>query len=160
MKSVRWFSLLVALVAVCPLLTACSKSDTNSSVPGGTSPTAVTTPSSASSPTVATNVKPPYPGLVDKKNCEAVGGWVINGKDSTAPVKVEFYIDDKLIDTAPATALRPDLKSWSNGLHGFTFKIPAAYRDGKPHSAKIKVAGTDYEVPFIQNASGIECPSS
>lgn len=160
MKSVRWFSLLVALVAVSLFLTACSESGTNSSTPGSTPPPPASTPSSASTPTVATNAKPAYPGSVDKKDCETVGGWVIDGKDSTAPVKVEFYIDGKLIESAPATNLRPDLTSWGTGRHGFTFKIPAAYKDGNPHTTKVKVAGTDNEVPFIQNVSGIQCPAS
>lgn len=106
------------------------------------------------------DVRIPYSGAVDTKNCEVVGGWITDRKNSAAQLKVEFYIDDKLIDTAPATSLRPDLTSWGNGLHGFSFKIPAAYKDGKPHSTKIKVAGTDYEVPFLQNASGLQCPAS
>ena len=154
MKSATWFSLLVALVTVAPFLTACSESGTNSSGPVSTAPT----PASASSPAVSTNVKPAYPGLVDSKDCESVGGWVISGKDSTIPVKVEFYIDGKLIESATATILRQDLTSWGTGRHGFTFNIPAAYKDGSPHTCKIKVAGSDYEVPFIENTTGIICP--
>lgn len=153
MKSVRWFSLLVALVTVVPFLTACSESGNTPQGPGSTAPA----PASASSPAAATNVKPAYPGLVDNKGCESVGGWVISGKDSTIPVKVEFYIDGKLIESATATSLRQDLTSWGTGRHGFTFKIPAAYKDGSPHTCKIKVAGSDYEVPFIENATGILC---
>ena len=106
------------------------------------------------------DIRIPYPGAVDKKDCEVVGGWVIDSKNAAAQLNVEFYVDDKLIDTAPATSLRPDLTSWGNGLHGFSFKIPAAYKDGKPHSTRINVAGTDYKVPFFQNASGLQCPAS
>lgn len=157
MKSVRWFSLLVAMLTVALFLAACSDSDPASSGPGTTSPTpAAGSPTVASSP-VVTNGQPAYPGTVDKKDCETVGGWVISSKDSTIAVKVEFYIDGKLIDSAPATSLRQDLTSWGTGKHGFTFKIPAAYKDGSPHTCKIKVAGTDYEVPFIGNAAGILC---
>jgi hypothetical protein len=159
MKSVRWFSLLIALVTVAPFLTACTDSGTGPSVPGSSPAPTANTPSVASSPT-ATSGQPPYPGTVDKKDCDSVGGWVISGKDSTIPVKVEFYIDGKLIESATATSLRQDLTSWGTGRHGFTFKIPAAYKDGNPHTCKVKVAGADYEVPFIQNASGIQCSAS
>src|SRR6266550_293830 len=152
MKSVRWFSLLVALVTVCLLLTACSQSDTNSNSSPG--PVA-SNPSPASSPTVAANVPPPYKGAVDFRDCEAVGGWVV-AKNSQAETKVEFYIDDKLIDTAPATKLRPDLTSWGTGRYGFIFKMPAAYKDGKPHTVKIKVVGSDFEVPFFKALPAFE----
>jgi hypothetical protein len=106
------------------------------------------------------NIGTQYPGAVDKKDCEVAGGWVIDSKNAAGQLNVEFYIDDKLIGTTPATSLRPDLTSWGNGLHGFSFKIPAGYKDGKPHSTRIKVAGTDYEVPFFQTTSGLQCPAS
>lgn len=163
MKSVRWFSLLIALVAVAPMLTGCSETGTNSTAPATTS-TAPTPASSnavpGSSPAAAPNAKPSYTGAVDKKDCEIVGGWVKSNTDATANVRVELYIDDKLIETQPATTLRKDLTSWGTGLHGFTFKIPASYKDGKPHQTKVKVAGANHEVPFIQNASGIQCPAA
>jgi hypothetical protein len=157
MKSVRWFLLLVALVTVGPLLTACTESDTNSETPSSSSPApGGSNASSASSPAVAS----PYPGAVDRRDCEEVAGWVVNKDNPKAETKVELYIDDKLIGTVPAATLRPDLTSWSSGLHGFRFKIPAAYKDGKPHTAKVKVAGSNYEVPFYQSSPGFECKAS
>ena len=161
MKSVRWFSLLVALVMVCLLLTACSQPDTNSAGPGGNSSVpAGSNPPAASSPTVAVNVQPsPYQGAVDRRDCDVVGGWA-KSKISQAELKVELYIDDKLIDTAPATTLRPDLTSWGSGRYGFSFKMPAAYKDGLPHTAKVKVAGSNFEVPFYQTAPGFACSAS
>ena len=158
MKSVTWFLLSVALVTVSLLLTACSQNDTNSAMPGNSSPAPAGSNSpSPTSPKAGATVAPPYPGAVDRSDCEAVGGWVINGKNSLAEVKVEVYIDDKLVDTLPATTLRPDLTSWGNGLHGFSLKIPAAYKDGKPHTIKVKVAGANYEVPFFQSSPRFEC---
>lgn len=157
MKSVRWFSLLVALVTVCLLLIACTQNDTNTATPSSSPTSAGSNPPSASSPTVGANVPPPpYQGAVDFRDCEAVGGWVV-ARNSEAETKVEFYIDGKLIDTAPATKLRPDLTSWGTGRHGFTFKMPAAYKDGKPHTVKIKVVGSDFEVPFVKALPSFEC---
>ena len=157
MKSLRWFSLLIALVTVGPLLTACSLGDGNSATPPAAP---ASNAPAANTPVAVATVKPPYPGAVDRKDCEAVGGWVINGKDSSAEIKVELYIDDKLIETLPATSLRPDLTSWGNGLHGFAFKTPAAAKDGKPHTIKVKVAGSDYQVPFFQHTPTLECKAS
>ena len=156
MKSVRWFSVLIALVTVCLMLTACSQPDTNSSTSPG--PVAANPPA-ASSPTVAANVPPPpYKGAVDFRDCESIGGWVV-GKNAQTETKVEFYIDDKLIDSAPATKLRPDLTSWGTGRYGFSFKMPAAYKDGKPHTARIKVVGSDFVVPFISALPAFQCPA-
>jgi hypothetical protein len=100
---------------------------------------------------------PPYPGAVDRRDCEAVAGWIIDSKNPKADTKVEVYIDDKLVSTIPAKTLRPDLTKWSSGLHGFSFKIPASYKDGKPHRFKVKVAGSDYVVPFYQALPDFEC---
>ena len=158
MKSVRWFSLLVALVTVCLLLTSCSQNDTNSATPSGGPPLAAgSNPSSTNSPSVPANdPSQQYQGVVDRRDCDVVAGWA-KSKTSQDPPKVQFYIDDKLIDTAAATTLRPDLTSWSTGRHGFSFKMPAAYKDGLPHTVKIKVAGSNYDVPFSQTAPGFMC---
>lgn len=156
MKSVKWFLLLVTLVIGGLLLTACSQSDTNPATPGANPPTpAGSNASSASSP----SEPPPYRGAVDRKSCDVVAGWVV-AKDSQAQTKVEFYIDDKLIETAPATTLRPEMTSWGNGLHGFSFKIPAAYKDGSSHIFRVKVAGSNYEVPRFQIDPHFECKAS
>ena len=81
-----------------------------------------------------------------------VRGWVWNGTDPKAEIKVELYVDDKLVETIPARTLRPDLKSKNigSGEYGFSFKIPSSYKDGNVHRANVKVAGSDYTVPNSQ----------
>jgi ABC-type transport system substrate-binding protein len=171
MKSVRWFSRSVVLITAGLFLAACSPPDTNSSAPGSTPPVPVAS-SSTATPTTATPTTatpepqgPPaklsaqYPGAVDRKDCEEIGGWVANAKAPDAETKVALYIDDKLVETLPAATLRQDLTSWGSGLHGFAFKIPAANKDGKPHGIKVKVVGPDFVLPFHLKTPSFTCPA-
>lgn len=81
--------------------------------------------------------------------------------DPKAEIKVDLNIDDKPVETMLARTLRPDLTSWGSGLYGFTFKIPAAYKDNKPHVVSVKVAGTSFAVPFVEGPSpNIQCQPS
>ena len=158
MKSIRWFLIVVALMTVGLLLASCSPTDPNAAAPNSSSPApAASSAPSTSSPSTQSMFSGPYPGAVDKRDCEALGGWVIDSKNPKAETKVEIYIDDKLVGTIPAKTLRPDLTNWSSGLHGFSFKIPAVYKDGKSHSIKVKVAGSDHVVPFYQALPNFEC---
>lgn len=98
-----------------------------------------------------------YDGVVDRRDCETVGGWVMKTADPEADIKVELYIDDKLAETVPAKNLRPDLNA-GTGRYGFSFKLPAAYKDDWPHKADVRVAGSEYRVPFYDGVfSGFEC---
>jgi hypothetical protein len=103
----------------------------------------------ANLPSAPVSAALPYSGAVDRRDCEAVAGWVMNTANPNADLKVELYVDDKLAETLPASNLRPDLaNSVGTGRYGFSFKVPAAYKDGRPHTARVKVAGGDYLVPF------------
>src|SRR5688572_4627712 len=144
MKNLRQFSLLIALVTVGTLLTACTQGD--GTPPGTNTPAA----SPTSSPVAGNPSGAPYHGAVDKVDCETVGGWAMNIADPGANVKVELYIDNKLAETLPADTLRPDLvNKVGTGRYGFTFKTPSAYKDGRPHTPGVKVAGSNYAVPLI-----------
>jgi hypothetical protein len=114
---------------------------------------------SASSPKSPVGVALPYYGAVDRRDCETVGGWVMTSADPEADIKVELYIDDKLAETLPAQNLRPDLANkFGTGRYGFSFKIPATYKDKRPHLVNVKVAGSDHSVPFYQGvSSSFEC---
>lgn len=76
-----------------------------------------------------------------------------------ADIKVELYIDDKLAETLPAQNLRPDLANKvGTGRYGFSFKIPSAYKDERPHLVNVKVDGSEYVVSFLQGVfPNLEC---
>lgn len=101
----------------------------------------------------------PYYGAVDKRDCETVEGWVMNKADTEADIKVDLYVDDKLAETVPAKTLRSDLiGKLGTGRYGFSFKIPPAFKDERPHLINVKVAGSSYGVPFYQGVSqNLEC---
>jgi len=148
MRHLKRFSILIALVNI--LMSACTQGGSNSSAPGQSTP---------SSPSSSASAKSPYYGAVDKRDCETVAGWVTDiGKPEIA-VNVELYIDNKLIETIPAQNLRPDLvKSVGTGRYGFSFNIPSAYKDGRPHTIKIGAAGSGYQVPFLDGVfASFEC---
>jgi len=66
-------------------------------------------------------------------------------------LKVELYVDDKLIETLPAQTVRQDLTNKvGTGRYGFSFKIPASYKDEKQHEIHVKVVGENYTVPFFE----------
>jgi hypothetical protein len=153
MKALRRMCVLAALATSGILLTACTQEGESYPVPGGNNaPNA-----SVTNPPPAAAL--PYYGVVDRRDCESVGGWVMHTADPDADLKVELNIDGKLIETIPARTLRPDLANKvGTGRYGFSFKIPSAYKDARPHLADVKVAGSEYAVPFFEGVfSTFEC---
>ena len=91
-----------------------------------------------------------FSGAIDRVDCQTVGGWVWKATDPEADLKVELYIDDKLVETQPARLVRPDLTGkLGTGRYGFSFTVPFAYQDAKPHSPSVRVVGSDFFVPFF-----------
>ena len=87
----------------------------------------------------------------------------MNGSKPEVTLKVDLLIDNTLVETIPAQNLRPDLAAnkVGTGKYGFSFKIPATYKDGKGHNVRVKVNGSDFEVPFFQGTfPGFECKPS
>lgn len=152
MKLFRQSYFLLASAIACALsLTACLRGGESYPVPGSAGAAAAAdAPASAALP---------YYGVIDRRDCDTVGGWVMHSTDPEADIKVELYVDGELVEAMPARTLRPDLSSKvGTGRYGFGFKIPPAYKDGRPHLASVKVAGSDYAVPFFEGVfSTFEC---
>ena len=147
MKTLNIGPLLVIIVAVC-FLGGCT--------PLGPANGTNTSGASSASPGATPNLSP-YSGWVDLHDCQEVRGWVWKGSAPETSAKVELYIDGKLTETLTAETLRPDLASkLGTGRYGFSFKIPATYRDSKPHEVKVKVVESDYVLPFYQGVPATE----
>lgn len=155
MKNAGWVSLFVALVTIGAFLTACTQVNQNSPAPAPVnSPSATST---APSPNPAS----PYDGAVDRLDCEILSGWALKKADPAGDTRVELYLDDKLIETAPARELRKDLTAWGSGRYGFRFQIPAAYKDAKPHRVNVRIAGTSHTLPLLGHVpKTLECKPS
>lgn len=153
MKQLGRFCILMSLVTNACFLFACTQGGSSYPVPDGNT--------NASSTTNSSNAAPPAPyyGVVDRRDCETIGGWVMNTTDPKADIKVELYVEGKLVETLSARNLRPDLANkMGTGHYGFSFKIPSAYKDDRPYLATVKVAGSEYTVPLFEGVfSTFQC---
>jgi hypothetical protein len=61
---------------------------------------------------------------------------------------VDIYADAARLATVAARLFQPDLDlaGKGNGRHAFVFPLPDRLRDGQPHTIRVKVAGTDFEL--------------
>lgn len=100
---------------------------------------------------------PGYEGFQDDVNCANLIGWAWDSRRPNEPVKVEIYDGNTLLATVTADAFRQDLLDArkGSGAHAFTYPLPAQLRDGKPHTLRAKIAGTD--VDLIYTSKQITC---
>jgi hypothetical protein len=78
-----------------------------------------------------------------------VVGWTWDESRPNVPLKVDVYDDKTLLATISAD--RPGEKPTPSGIekgdHGFSYTIPEGLRDGKRHTIRVKVSGSDSELP-------------
>ena len=129
-------AVLFLLVLMSLFLSACS--NTPQAVNTGTG-----SPGSPSEP-------PAYEGYHDITNCNAITGWAWDMNRPNDPVKIDIYDGDRLLATVAADGFRQDLldAKKGNGKHGFLYPTPPQLKDEKPHTIKMKFAGTNTELQF------------
>jgi hypothetical protein len=90
--------------------------------------------------------RPEYQGHHDLADCKWIQGWVWDMKQPGTPLDVEIYEGDTLLVTVTANGYREDLLQVckGNGKHAFRYPVPRHLRDGRPHSIRVNVAGSDY----------------
>jgi hypothetical protein len=89
---------------------------------------------------------PNYNGAVDLVKCDRIGGWVWDSANPNEDIKVDIYVDDKIIGTVPAKDPRGDLKHIGPSNYGFVLAMPSELKDGKPHAVRAKISGGTYEI--------------
>lgn len=91
---------------------------------------------------------PVYEGFHDITNCNGIMGWAWDKNQPDQPLQVEIYDGDTLLATVEASDFREDLlkAGIGNGKHAFTYPVPPRLKDGKPHSIRMKYAGTAIEL--------------
>ncbi|HKP11023.1 MAG TPA: hypothetical protein VJZ91_02895 [Blastocatellia bacterium] len=89
-----------------------------------------------------------YEGFQDDINCYNVIGWAWDGQRPNEPVKVEILDGTTLLATVTADLFRQDLADArkGNGMHSFNYSLPPQMRDGKPHTIRTRIAGTDMDL--------------
>ncbi|HMF19110.1 MAG TPA: hypothetical protein VKE98_18010 [Gemmataceae bacterium] len=86
---------------------------------------------------------PKYQGFHDVTDSKMIFGWAWDANQPDSPISVDIYDGDKLLATVKADVFRQDLKAKGKpGKHGFRIATPASLKDGKPHSVRIRYAGT------------------
>src|SRR6266498_5014790 len=89
-----------------------------------------------------------YRGSHEGATGERISGWVWDSTRPNEPVDVDIYDGDTLLATVTADTFRQDLLNGriGNGQHGFVYTPPASLKDGRTHTIRVKVSGTDVDL--------------
>lgn len=106
------------------------------------------TPQNQNAAKPAASAPPLYDGYIDVANCDAIHGWAWNQNDPDNPLSIEIYDGTTLLATLKANELRENLISAGkgNGKYAYTYMVPPNLKDGKPHTIRVKIAGTNFEL--------------
>ncbi|HEV2916015.1 MAG TPA: hypothetical protein VGX92_22235 [Pyrinomonadaceae bacterium] len=104
-----------------------------------------------------TNPDSAYEGYLDRIDCQIIAGWAYDAAQPDRPVDIEVYDGEALLAAVPASIFRPDLvvAGKGRGKHAFYILFPEWLKDGKPHSLRLKIAGSDFELN--QSPAEIKC---
>jgi hypothetical protein len=88
-------------------------------------------------------------GQLDLVDAESISGWVWDRNLPWPPSKLDIYDGETLLATVPANKFRRDLldAGIGSGQHAFDYPTPAELKDGKSHTIRVKVSGTDVDLP-------------
>jgi hypothetical protein len=140
----------LALLAL--IISGCSRQSPTGVTEGPTTP-----PESAPNPAVGKPLKNPY-GYQSYTDCEWVSGWAWDRDQPDAVVEVDIYDGSVLLGTTRADQFRQYLHDTGVGTakYGFDFLLPTSLRDGKPHSIRVRIHGTN--IDLVDTPKTITCP--
>ncbi|WP_171062939.1 putative Ig domain-containing protein [Larkinella sp. C7] len=97
-------------------------------------------------PASTTTVSGNFEGYLDKVECGTIRGWVWDRNKPNAPVTVEFYSGDRVWGSTVANIYRVDLKNAGkgNGVHAYSFEVPASLIGTGTHVLYGRVQGSNY----------------
>ncbi|MVM41197.1 hypothetical protein GO730_31730 [Spirosoma sp. HMF3257] len=107
-------------------------------------------------PTTTTTTNPPaganFAGNLDGAECNGIGGWVMNRNATNQSTKFDVYINGQLAaSNVSATNSRQDVSNAFGisgyNAFGFSWTIPAQYKNGSALSISVKYAGTNTDIP-------------
>ncbi|MEK7615634.1 MAG: metallophosphoesterase [Patescibacteria group bacterium] len=104
------------------------------------------------SPTPTNGNQAPIGWLDSVDNGEA-RGWALDPNDTSSPINVHFYIDGPAGTGTLAAGVTANQFRSDVGNHGFMWKIPTIYRDGKSHT--LYVYGIDAQGGTNPSLSGV-----
>ena len=96
------------------------------------------------------NCAPPvnYAGYVDVADCNSIVGWAADRNRLNTSITVSIYDDTGLERTVLASDLRSDVGSYlgDNGRHGFAIPTPLQFKNGVPHTLRVKFESSGTEL--------------
>jgi hypothetical protein len=89
-----------------------------------------------------------YEGTLDIVGPHRIEGWAWDRRRPQEPVSVDIYDGTALLATVVADKPRADLSKAGkgDGNHGFKIVTPPGLRDGKEHTIRAVVSGTQAEL--------------
>lgn len=100
-----------------------------------------------------------FEGYLDKVECGTIRGWVWDRNKPNTPLTVEFYTDGTVWGSVVANIYRVDLKNAGkgNGVHAYSFEVPAGLKDGNTRLIRARVSGSTYDLK--DSGKPLTCPS-
>ncbi|GAB3277856.1 hypothetical protein GCM10027347_51900 [Larkinella harenae] len=100
-----------------------------------------------------------YEGYLDVADCNSIRGWVWDRDKPNTVVAVEFLDGATVIGSTDANIYRHDLKDAGkgNGIHGYSFPVPSALKDGQPHTIIGRVPNSSYVLMWSPKT--LTCPN-
>lgn len=89
-----------------------------------------------------------YLGFLDIADCQRIAGWAADISNPEATLEIAIYDGERLLATMPADKLRVDVldAGFGSGFSGFDYPTPQSLMDGRPHTIRVKFAGTDLDL--------------
>jgi hypothetical protein len=87
-------------------------------------------------------------GVHGSADANAVAGWAWDPSQPDTPISVDIYDGDRLIATVVADKFTDALvkEGIGNGKHVFAYFYPPSMKDGKEHTFRVRVAGSDIDL--------------
>ncbi|WP_266362749.1 putative Ig domain-containing protein [Tellurirhabdus rosea] len=83
-------------------------------------------------------------GHLDIAECGYIQGWAADRSRPNESIQVDVYINGQFVSKVLANQSRPDVGAalGDNGLHGFVYLLPAAYRSAGNYTIEVRYAGS------------------
>ncbi|OLE53306.1 MAG: hypothetical protein AUG51_13600 [Acidobacteria bacterium 13_1_20CM_3_53_8] len=107
----------------------------------------------------ASSYTPNYEGNDEATDCNSISGWAWDSNQPDGIVNVDIYDGQTFLATIPANNFRQDLyvAGKGSGYHGFSYTIPASFKNGTPHNFGVRVSGTSTEL--VNSPRSVTCGS-
>ena len=100
---------------------------------------------------------PVYEGWIDVADCDSIVGWAVDRNRLNTSITVSIYDGENFVTSVPASDLRTDVGAYlgDNGRHGFAILTPLQFKDGLPHTLRVKFESSTTE--FSTSPRTITC---